>query len=402
MKNRLALVLLTALIAAVSLAGCGGNPTPAPTRLPPVKDDKGIVAEAEVKPIKYAELNLPAQGLVSDVLVKEGDKVKKDQVLVRLDSKRAASGVAQAEATLAKARSAKAGAEAALLRAQANVTLQKAGARPEDVAIAAAAVKTAEAELARVQAGADTTTLAQAKANMEKAARAVQQAQFAYDRVKDTPFGNIGPEALRLEQATIDYEVAKIAYEQLQLGPRAVDVAAAQARVAQAQAQLAQAKTGARPEQIAIAEADVQAAEAQLKSVDADIAVAEAAVNTAKIALADLDLKSPIDGTVVTVNVRAGEPVPVGSFAVRVGDLSGWQIETKDLTELSIGQVRIGSPVTVKLDAIRDVTYTGKVTNIRSFGTNRQGDIVYTAIIALDNPDERLQWNMTASVTIKP
>ena len=34
-------------------------------------------------------------------------------------------------------------------------------------------------------------------------------------------------------------------------------------------------------------------------------------------------------------------------------------------------------------------------------GTNRQGDIVYKVIVTPDSQDKRLQWNMTASVTVK-
>lgn len=397
------LMIVAVLLAALILTACDtGAATPTPAPLPPQKAAGDVVAEAEVVPVKYAELNLASQGqLVAEVLAAEGDAVKKDQVLARLDAKRQAAAVASAEAALSKAKSAKAIAQAALTKAQAALALLKAGARTEDVAIVEAGLKAAQADLDRIQAGADTTSLATAKANMEKAARAVQQAQFAYDRVKDTPFGNIGPEALRLEQATLDYDVAKIAYEQLQLGPRAVDVGPLKARVAQAQAQLEQVKAGARPEQIAIAEADVAAADAQAKSVDADIAVAEASLNQAKIAVSDTELKSPLDGTLVTLNIKAGEPVPVGSFAVRVADLSAYQIQTKDLTELSIGRIKVGNVVQVKFDAVPDLTMSGKVTRINSFGTNRQGDIVYKVIVTPDKQDSRLQWNMTASVTVK-
>lgn len=378
-----------------------GTPT-ADIKLPSQKASREVVAEAAVMPIKFAELNLPTNGIVSEVLVAEGDKVKKEQPLARVEAKRQQAAVNQAEATLARARSTRASAEASLAKAQAMLAQLKAGPRPEDIATAAAAVRVAEAELAKVQAGADTAALANAKANMEKAARAVQQAQAAYDRVKDTPFGNIGPEALRLEQATIDYENAKVQYEQLALGPREVDVNVVKARLAQAQAALAQAKAGARPEQIAAAEADVAAAEAQIKSVDADVASADAAFAQAKAALADTEIRAPFDGTIVTVNVKQGEPVPVGNFAVRVADLSGWRIETKDLTELSLGRLKVGSPAEIKFDAIPDLKLTGKVSRIDEYGRNRQGDIVYTVVIVPDQLDERIRWNMTASVTIKP
>lgn len=38
---------------------------------------------------------------------------------------------------------------------------------------------------------------------------------------------------------------------------------------------------------------------------------------------------------------------------------------------------------------------------IKSFGESRLGDITYTVVIAMDSQDERLRWNMTASVAIE-
>ena len=260
-----------------------------------------------------------------------------------------------------------------------------------------------QAQLAKAQAGADTTALAQAKASMEKAARAVQQAQAAYDRVKDAPFGSIGPEALRLEQTTIDYDAAKTAWEQLVLGPRDVDVNVVKAQLAQTQAAYAQAQAGARPEAVAAAEADVAAAEADTRSFDADAASADAALKQAQVAVADTELRAPFDSTVVTLNVKPGETAPPNSFAVRIADLSGFKIETKDLTELQVAKIKVGVAADITLDALTGTTLTGKVTRINNYGdTNATKDIVYRAVVTLDKSDERLRWNMTASVRFRP
>ena len=237
---------------------------------------------------------------------------------------------------------------------------------------------------------------------MEKAARAVQQAQAAYDRVKDAPFGSIGPDALRLEQTTIDYETAKTAYEQLALGPRDVDVNVFKAQLAQTQAALAQVQLGARPEAIAAAEADVAAASANAKATEADMATATALLQQAQAALADTEMYAPFDGTVVGVNVKPGESTPVGTFAVRMADLSHWKIQTNNLTVNSVSRVKLGDPADIKFDALPDISLTGKVSHIEQFGTNRPPDIVYAVVIAPDNNDPRMRWNMPASVTIRP
>ncbi|MBI5879076.1 MAG: efflux RND transporter periplasmic adaptor subunit [Chloroflexi bacterium] len=361
-----------------------------------------VIVEGRVVPVRRADLALSTTGVVAEVLVAEGDKVSAGQALLRLESKRQQAAVAQADAALARVIGARAGANAVLSKAQAALALLKAGPRAEDIAVARQGVAVARAELARVQSTSDPIALARAKADVEKAARAVQQAQFAYDRVKDAPFGNIGPEALRLEQTTIDYNLAQTVFAQLSQGPRATDLQAAQERATQAQTVQAQAEAGPRTEQIAAADADVAAASAALKNLDTDAAAAQAALDQAKFALADTELRAPFAGSVVTLNVKAGEAVPVGGFAVRLADLSAWQIETSDLTELNIASVREGAPVALTFDALPGAALSGKVGRIRAYGETRQGDIVYTAIIALDKPDARMRWNMTAKAAIEP
>ncbi|MGB9632673.1 MAG: efflux RND transporter periplasmic adaptor subunit, partial [Chloroflexaceae bacterium] len=81
-------------------------------------------------------------------------------------------------------------------------------------------------------------------------------------------------------------------------------------------------------------------------------------------------------------------------------DMSNWKIETEDLTELSIVRIREGDPVTITFDALPGFELPGKVAQIKPMGENRQGDVVYTVVVIPDRWDERLRWNMTATVRI--
>ncbi|MDR7510530.1 MAG: HlyD family secretion protein, partial [Armatimonadota bacterium] len=164
-----------------------------------------------------------------------------------------------------------------------------------------------------------------------------------------------------------------------------LEVAAADVR--RAQAQLDRLTAGARAEAIAAAEADV--------------AAARAAVRQARVSREQAELRAPFAGTVAWIGPRAGEFVAPGAPVIRVGDLTAWQVETTDLTELSVVSVREGDRVTVTFDGIPDLSIGGTVQRIRAFGENRLGDITYTVAIALDRQDPRFHWNMTASVTIE-
>jgi HlyD family secretion protein len=81
--------------------------------------------------------------------------------------------------------------------------------------------------------------------------------------------------------------------------------------------------------------------------------------------------------------------------------LSAWSIETSDLTELTVGRLKVGDAVTIKVDAFPELNLAGKVTRINDFGRNKQGDIVYTIYVAPDKHEPKLRWNMKASVTVK-
>jgi HlyD family secretion protein len=86
---------------------------------------------------------------------------------------------------------------------------------------------------------------------------------------------------------------------------------------------------------------------------------------------------------------------------VQLADLSVWQIETIDLTELNIARVHKGSQASVTFDAIPDLELIGTVGRIQDLGENKQGDITYAVIIDLGQQDPRLRWNMTASVIVE-
>jgi len=113
------------------------------------------------------------------------------------------------------------------------------------------------------------------------------------------------------------------------------------------------------------------------------------------------DLVAPFAGTVMKLDISAGEFAAPGAAVLLLADTSTWQVETTDLTELNVAEISEGSPVAVTLDAIPDLELPGRVSTIAQFGESRQGDIVYTVNVILDRQDPRLRWNMTAKVVIE-
>lgn len=431
MKKQTVLIF-TALLTVLLVAACSNNssnpsttPAPVASVAAPIRADNEIIVDGVAVPVRNASLNLPTGGIVDEILVAEGAPVSAGEPILRLRSARQQAAVAQAQAALAAAEARLAeltagartqeieAAAAAVDAANAQIDRLNAGARPEDVAAAQAALDGAEANLARVREGASQQQLITANTNVANAEAALRIAQAAYDRVSGQPDVGTRPEALQLEQATNAYNAAVAQRDDLQQGATAAEVAAAQAAVRQAQAQLDSVRAAARPADLAAAQAELRRAQAQLDlmqagarpetaaAVEAEVASARAAVQQAQAALDETVLTAPFAGVVAELIPSVGEPVSPGAPVVRLADLTEWQIETDDLTELDVVRVREGAEARLRFDALPGVDLRGHVSQIKPIGVNKQGDITYTVVIIPDEFNDQLRWNMTAAVTIQ-
>jgi HlyD family secretion protein len=331
-----------------------------------------VAATGVVTPARWATLSFGMGGVVDGVLVEEGGQVGAGQVLVQLDRSDLEDAVVQAEATLATAR--------------ATLSQVKAAPRSEELAAAQAGLDAAQAHLAKLRSGASEEEVTAARGAMQTAALAVQQAQAAYDEVSWLEEIREMPQALALQQATVEYETARARYETLVRGASAEDIAAAQAEVDGARASLSLLRAGARPEDVAVAEAQV--------------AQAEVALDQAVSALDEADLSAPFQGTVGAVLAREGERINAGSPAVVLGDVTEFIIETTDLNEVDLYLIAVGQPVDLSFEALPGKSIKGVVTQIAPMASLEQGGTNYEVTVALEEQDADLRWGMTAFVDI--
>lgn len=429
-------ILAALLLAALVLSGCKSNlvrvkptPTAAPTRAGSEANTTSaaasgarIVTEGHVVPARKVTLSFPTGGIVSQVPAEVGQKVAAGAVLAQLDTKMLELQMAQAEANLAGAeaklkqldqgpdKQSVTAAAQAVAAAQATYDKSVGGPSAADVAAAKAALAASQQHYAEVRKGPSAESLTQLAAQLASAKANLDQAQAAYDPVSSRSDVGMLPQSLALQQATIQYQAARSAYEAAKNHPTAAELAAAASQVEQAQAALNRL-TG-NPADVEAARAAVENAKAQLaqlqKGPSADErAVLEAGVKAAQASrdLVDAQIKSaalvaPFAGELMKVNLGQGEYAAAGAPVVLLADSSAWRLETTDLTELYVADVSAGAPVSVTFDAIPGLELTGRISAIEPFGESKQGDIVYTATVLLDQQDPRLRWNMTAKVKI--
>jgi multidrug resistance efflux pump len=305
---------------------------------------------------------------------------------------------ANLQAAQAAAPSAEA-AQAALAAAEAELARLRAGPRQEAIAVAEAQVQQAATELSFAQSQFDRFGEGAAKElryqrDAAAAAHNTAQAQLTLAKAQATreeiaiAEAAVAAARAQLAQAEAGDEATEAQVTSAEAGVEAAQaqVASAEAGVAQAKAQLDLLRAGATPEEIAAVQAQVDQAQAAL-------AQAEGARDKAR-------LHAPFTGTVGQVLARQGELLAPGWPVIILGDLGHLRVETTDLRETDVAKVAVGQTVEVTFDALPGEVWQGAVTRIAPMSTVEQGSTNYTAIVELDRVDPRLRWGMTAFVNI--
>jgi len=385
------LSILIILIAALSLAGCQMQTQAAqePTPIPVVTGDSNIVVDGKLVPIEHVELSFNMPGVISEVLVEEGQVVEPGQALARLDQKpRLSAAVSAAELELVNAQQA--------MKTLNETSSVNTAAAQQKVADARDAVRYAERYLNNLNSGSRGTDITKAGANVVLLKDRLKKAREDYQPYENKPDDNVTRASYlsRLADAQRKYDDAVRLLNNLEGTPSDIDQAVAEANLALAQAQLTLAESDFEEVKAGPDPDALQAAEARLKAADAGVAAAEAA-------LADAELKAPFGGTIVKLDLKTGEQAIPGKQAVVLADLSGWVVETEDLNEMDVPGIEIGQRASIIPEPIPDLELSGTVDSISQLYEEVHGDVTYKVRIALDETDPRLRWGMTVTVRME-
>ena len=149
------------------------------------------------------------------------------------------------------------------------------------------------------------------------------------------------------------------------------------------------------------AEAEHEIAQAELRTAAAKLEQAKAATEQAKIKLDYTTIKSRVDGVLIVRKINVGQTVVAGlnapSLFLIAKDLSRMHVMAS-VNEADIGDIHVGQAVTFKVDAYRDRTFSGKVTQIRDDANMSQNVVMYTVVVDVDNADRALKPYMTAKL----
>ena len=322
---------------------------------------QSVTASGTVNPQNNISVGTQVSGTIQTIYVDYNSKVKKGQILARIDPSsfqaqldQANAGLAQSQALAAEAGANANGAAAGIGVAGANATAQ------QDAAAAAR----------------DNITKAQAALTLAQTTDKRDEALYAQGYVP---------------KSSVDADREAVAGD-------ASDVAAAQASAAQSQA-AAQASLATSGQSGSTAQAQADAAQA----AQAAIASAAATVQADKLNLDHTVIVSPVDGTVVARDVSVGQTVAASLttptlFAI-AQDLNKMEVDI-NVGEPDIGNVKAGETVNFSVLAYPGQTFHGTVSQVRINPQTLNNVVTYDVVVNVNNTDGKLLPGMTANATI--
>lgn len=387
MRSRSLLVLIAVLAAAAILAGYIYTHR---------ESDNSIRASGTIEATDV-DVSFQIAGRVIEVLAVEGQPVKAGDVLARISADElvhrvnqlqaaldaAASQVRQQQGTVRMRRDVVEGQiEQARGQAQASRVAAdrvREGLRPQEIQVA-------EADLAQTEA-----QLTQSRADFERTSNLFKEGVVPRQQL------DAAEAALRTAESAREAANQRLALARE--GSRRQDIAEAEARAETAQAGVSVAQAG---------RTDVEIQRAALNAAQAREKELRAQLEAAKTQLSYTEIRSPLDGVVLTKNVEAGEFVNPGTPVVTIANIEDLWMNIY-IPESKTGLVKLGQNVRVTVDSFRGESFKGKITFVsaeseftpKTIVTQEERiKLVYRTKVSLENTQQRLKPGMPADAEI--
>ena len=375
------------LVLAGSLAACGvgaQSPTPLPTVVlggnnAPVSQSAsvgatpsgtanhtgGVTASGFIIPAQEAHLAFTTAGNVRIVNIALGEPVKAGQVLAELDNAVLQAQVDQARRDLDE------------LTSPTGIATAE-----QDLAAAQQALKTAKDKADSLfYPRASDALIQNTQGEIDLAKQQLTRATDAYRLVAHlvNDDGRKATALVAMTNAQLNMNRLIAQYNWYAGKPTDIDAAMAQANLDAAQAGVQEAQWYVSAVKGQAYPTDATGSKlAQLENARDNLAAAQEKLDGSR-------LIAPFAGTVSSVHMVAGDYVSPGVILMVVSDINRLQVQTTDLSERDVPQVKVGQSVTVLVKALNQ-NVNGHVTILSPVADTLGGDVVYQTTIDLDLP----------------
>jgi len=295
---------------------------------------EGITATGTIE-ITKTDITPKVSGYLEELLIKEGDKVTRGQIVARISRPDLEAQKLRDDAALAKA----------------------------------------EAQLTDLQKGARAQELGEMEATINSGQAVYEKAQKDYERQQ------------------VLFKQGAVSAQQLDVTRSNYEVAASNLAVSKARASIV--AEGNRPDAITAQKAEVERS--------------RAIVQLASTALDDRKVTSALDGLVLTKNYEQGEYVNAGTPIATIGNWRDCWVKVY-VSSTQLGLIQIGQQVSVQVDSFPDLTFKGYIKEIsqqaeftprQSITKQERANMVFAVKVDIDNGDGRLKPGMPADVVMR-
>lgn len=143
-----------------------------------------------------------------------------------------------------------------------------------------------------------------------------------------------------------------------------------------------------------------------LTAARADLVEKRASLDLARQKLEDATVRAPIGGTIVSRPITQGQIIVSatsasgGTTLMTIADLKRVRMRVT-IDEVEMGNIRVGEPASVAVDAFRDRTFEGIIEKIEPQAVVTQGVTFFPVMVNIDNREGLLMPGMNGEVTIR-
>jgi HlyD family secretion protein len=347
------------------------------------------------------DIGVKSAGRIIYVAVREGDRVRRGQVLARQEDDEVKAQYEGSKAQLLKA-------QHELSQTELQIPFLMSQVQEKEIAIVQANQQ-AQGQVYQTEASlaASIAQLNEAKANLEKAKSDLNLASINYKRYLILAAAGAFP-ANQLDQLKANVDTT-----QANVKARESSIDSYRKLVNAAQGQLIQAKTSILNPEIRKAQLRgirSQLAQAKMKSkvAQSDVINSEARLEETKARIADLNILSPLDGVVISRSVEPGSVVTYGKVLLTILDPDNVYLRGY-IPQGDIGKIQIGQSAKVFLDSFPDKPFDAHVIAIDTQASFTPENIyfkedrvkqVFGVRIRINNPNGLAKPGMPADAVI--
>lgn len=353
--------------------------------------------------LRQAELNWQLSGEQSRAQISEadsalnaaGERLQSAEAAAKMQPAQTASEVARAEAALSTAQS-----QERQVRQTVNLQLAQSQNSIDEIrALVDNTARTLRRQETLLQQGfVARQEVDDTRTSYRQASARLKNAEASLNILKEKTAADLQAAKDQVLQAQATLEAARAG--RLQDTMRAAEERGARAAVRQSEATLA-LRRSSRTETI-IRKRAVEEARSSLAQARASLRQSRALLKYQEAQLDKTLIRSPINGTVLTISTQQGETIAAGFSAptlITVADLRRLEVRAY-VDEVDVGRVRIGLPAEVRVESYQGRVFRGRVAKIASASTVKDNVVTYETTIALENAAGLLRPDMTADVTL--